>query len=181
MGVVSNEDCDLQVSEKGTGRGSVNSLGLTLEGSAGEVEKRRMRSEIRGPAKKVRENKSVCLRRRRTLPTSGMGTGSVRHVGLWRKKSYLLFLRLSRMSSVFKTRTLQTKSHANYPLFHAPHVLCTLTPCLKHCTLFLEDENGTHMAGTLRDPDCGDPQVILLQKPIYVMIFSATVAIKSFF
>lgn len=34
-GVVGNEDCDLQVSEKGTGGGAGQSQGLTLEGNAG--------------------------------------------------------------------------------------------------------------------------------------------------
>lgn len=63
--VVSNEDCDLQVSEKGTGGTQVTARGSYLRGAqgdvGGEVAKKRMRSVIQGPAKKVRENKSVCL------------------------------------------------------------------------------------------------------------------------
>lgn len=46
--------------------GLKQSQGLTLRGArgddAGEVAKRRMRSEIQEPAKKVRENKSVCVK-----------------------------------------------------------------------------------------------------------------------
>lgn len=60
------------------------------------------------------------------------------------------------MSPVFKTRIFQNKSHANYPSLHAPpQVLCTPTPCLKLCTLFLEDEDDTHLAGILRGTQTG--------------------------
>lgn len=85
------------------------------------------------------------------------------------------------MSSVFKTRTFQNKSHANYPLVHGPQVLCTLIPCLKLCTLFLEDEDDTHLAGTLGETETVGNLKFLLQKPIYAMTFSATVAKKAFF
>lgn len=164
----------------------VRARGSHLRGTqgdvAGEVAKRRMGSDTQEPAKKVRENKSVCLWRRRMLLTKGMGTGSMRDVRLRRKKSCLLFLMLSKMSSVFKPRTFQYESHANYPLLRVPHILCTLTPCLKHCTLF-SGGWGWHAPGrhSWRDPNCGNPQVVLLQKPICVMTFSATVAKKTFF
>lgn len=104
----------------------------------------------------------------------------MRDVRLQRKKSYLLLLRLSKLSSIFKTRIFQNKSHANYPLLHVPQVLYTLTPCLKLCTVFLEDEDSMHLAGTLGETQTVGTLKFLLQKPIYVMTFSATVPKKLY-
>lgn len=72
-----------------------------------------MRSEIQAPAEKEREDKSVhfCAHEGEGHPSHGtyafltrvMCTGSLGEGRLRRKKSYLLSLRLSKMSSVFKS------------------------------------------------------------------------------
>lgn len=72
-----------------------------------------MRSEIQAPAEKERKDKSACfcVREGEGHPSHGIyacltrvaRTGSLREGRLRRKKSYLLPLRLSKMSSVFKS------------------------------------------------------------------------------
>lgn len=72
-----------------------------------------MRSEIQAPAEKERKDKSVCFcaREGEGRPPHGIyafltrvaRTGSLREGRLRRKKSYLLPLRLSKMSSVCKS------------------------------------------------------------------------------
>lgn len=69
-------------------------------------------------------------------------TGSVRDGSLWRKKSYVLSLRLLKMSSVFKSWSFQSKKHTSSPFVHAPppsllYPYSVPDVSLKHCTLFL--------------------------------------------
>lgn len=89
-----------------------------------------------------------------------MLTGSVGEGRLRRKKSYLLSLRLSKLSSVFKTRSFQSKNHASSLFLYAPQISRTLTLCLEHCTLFLEDEDD--LICSLWGPSgCGAPNASL--------------------
>lgn len=80
------------------------------------------------------------------------------------------------MSSVFKSRSFQSKNCASSPFLHGPpnllHTDPVLDVSLKRCTVFFFGGGGWHpstwLASWERPALCGSHQVFVLQRPLRV-------------